>query len=126
MSSVSKSAMIAFLVLVVCLMALPAFAADGTTAAAPAGAATTGAGYVAPTNFPIGTGLAVIGAGLCIVGAGIGIGRIGGSACESIARQPEMAAAVQTAMIIAAALIEGLAFFALIICFLNFFLGGNK
>ena len=80
----------------------------------------------APSNFPIGSGLAVVGAGLAILGAGIGIGRIGGSACESIARQPEMAAAVQTAMIIAAALIEGLAFFALIICFLNFFLGGTS
>ena len=77
----------------------------------------------APSNFPVGTGLAIIGGGLAILGAGIGIGKIGGSACESIARQPEMAAAVQTAMIIAAALIEGLTFFALIICFLNFFLG---
>jgi F-type H+-transporting ATPase subunit c len=108
--------MIAFLVLVVCLMALPAFAAEGTPA-------TSTAAVSAPSNFPVGAGLAVIGAGLSILGAGIGIGRIGGSACESIARQPEMAAAVQTAMIIAAALIEGLAFFALIICFLNFFLG---
>ena len=63
------------------------------------------------------TGLAAIGAGLAIIGAGIGIGRIGGSACEAIARQPEMAGKIQTAMIIAAALIEGAAFFALIICF---------
>lgn len=116
----SKSALIACLVLVVCLMALPALAAEGTPAT---GAAAPVAAVSAPSNFPIGAGLAVIGAGLSILGAGIGIGRIGGSACESIARQPEMAAAVQTAMIIAAALIEGLAFFALIICFLNFFLG---
>ncbi len=64
------------------------------------------------------TGIAAIGAGLAVLGAGIGIGRIGGSACESIARQPEMAAKVQTAMIIAAALIEGAAFFALLLCFL--------
>ena len=64
------------------------------------------------------TGIAAIGAGLAILGAGLGIGRIGGSACESIARQPEMAAKVQTAMIIAAALIEGAAFFALLICYL--------
>jgi F-type H+-transporting ATPase subunit c len=111
--------MIAFLVLVVCLLALPALAAEGTPATAPA----TAPAVAAPSVFPVGAGLAVIGAGLSILGAGIGIGRIGGSACESIARQPEMAAAVQTAMIIAAALIEGLAFFALIICFLNFFLG---
>jgi len=64
------------------------------------------------------TGIAAIGAGLTILGAGLGIGRIGGSACESIARQPEMAQKVQTAMIISAALIEGAAFFALIVCFL--------
>ena len=64
------------------------------------------------------TGIAAIGAGLAILGAGLGIGRIGGSACESIAHQPEMAAKVQTAMIIAAALIEGAAFFALLICYL--------
>ncbi len=63
------------------------------------------------------TGLAAIGAGLAILGAGLGIGRIGGSACEAMARQPETAAKIQTAMIIAAALIEGAAFFALIICF---------
>ena len=64
------------------------------------------------------TGIAAIVAGLAILGAGLGIGRIGGSACESIARQPEMAGKVQTAMIIAAALIEGAAFFALLICYL--------
>jgi len=45
----------------------------------------------------------------------LGIGRIGGSACESMARQPEMAAKIQTAMIISAALIEGAAFFALLL-----------
>ena len=63
-------------------------------------------------------GIAAIGAGLAILGAGMGIGRIGGSACESIARQPEVAAKVQTAGIIFAALIEGAAFFALLVCFL--------
>ena len=62
--------------------------------------------------------IAGIGAGLAILGAGVGIGRIGGSACESVARQPEMAAKVQTVGIIFAALIEGAAFFALLICFL--------
>lgn len=55
-----------------------------------------------------------IGMGLAVLGAGIGIGRIGGSACESIARQPEMAGNIQTAMIIAAALIEGAAFAAIL------------
>lgn len=62
--------------------------------------------------------IAGIGAGLAILGAGVGIGRIGGSACESVARQPEMAKQVQTVGIIFAALIEGAAFFALLICFL--------
>ena len=57
-----------------------------------------------------------IGAGLAIVGAGLGIGRIGGSAVEAMARQPEMAGNIQTGMIIAAALIEGATFFALIVC----------
>lgn len=56
-----------------------------------------------------------IGAGLAIVGAGMGIGRIGGQAVEAIARQPEASGNIQTGMIIAAALIEGAAFFALIV-----------
>ena len=57
-----------------------------------------------------------IGAGLAVIGAGIGIGRIGGSACESIARQPDMAGKVQTAGIIFAALIEGAAFAGILLC----------
>ena len=57
-----------------------------------------------------------VGAGLAVVGAGIGIGRIGGAACESIARQPEMAGNVQSAGIIFAALIEGAAFAAILLC----------
>jgi F-type H+-transporting ATPase subunit c len=61
---------------------------------------------------------AALGAGLVIIGAGLGIGRIGGQAVESMARQPEMAGSIQTAMIIAAALIEGATFFALIVCML--------
>jgi len=60
--------------------------------------------------------MATIGVGLVVIGAGLGIGRIGGSATESIARQPEMVGAIQTAMIISAALIEGAALFGLIIC----------
>lgn len=60
-----------------------------------------------------------VGAGLTLIGAGLGIGRIGGSAVESIARQPEAGGAIQTAMIVSAALIEGAAFFALVICFQN-------
>jgi F-type H+-transporting ATPase subunit c len=58
---------------------------------------------------------AAIGAGLAVIGAGIGIGKIGGSAMEGIARQPEAAGKIQTAMIIAAALIEGVAFFGVVV-----------
>jgi len=58
-----------------------------------------------------------IGAGLAILGAGLGIGRIGGSAVEGISRQPDAAGSIQTGMIIAAALIEGAALFALVIMF---------
>ena len=56
---------------------------------------------------------AIVGAGLILIGAGLGIGRIGGSAMEAIARQPEASGKIQIAMIIAAALIEGLGFAAL-------------
>lgn len=56
------------------------------------------------------------GAGLVAIGAAYGIGRLAGSALESMARQPEVAGSIQTAMIIAAALIEGFTFFALYIC----------
>jgi F-type H+-transporting ATPase subunit c len=60
-----------------------------------------------------------IGAGLITIGGGYGIGRLAASALESMARQPEVAGNIQTAMIIAAALIEGFTFFALVICFLG-------
>ena len=66
----------------------------------------------------IGAGLSAVGAGLAIVGAGVGIGRIGASSVEGIARQPEAAGTIRMNMIIAAALIEGVAFFALILCML--------
>jgi F-type H+-transporting ATPase subunit c len=57
-----------------------------------------------------------IGIGLVIIGAGLGIGKLTASAVESMARQPELAGQIQTAMIISAALIEGVTFFALIVC----------
>ncbi|MCD4769909.1 MAG: ATP synthase F0 subunit C [Bacteroidales bacterium] len=59
--------------------------------------------------------LAAVGAGLAVIGAGLGIGRIGGQAMEAIARQPEAASKIQTAMIISAALIEGAALFAIVV-----------
>jgi len=63
-----------------------------------------------------------IGAGIAAIGAGIGIGHIGGSAMESIARQPEAVGDIRTNMIIAAALIEGVAFFAIVVCLLILFI----
>ena len=57
-----------------------------------------------------------LGAALTIIGAGWGFGRIGAAALESMARQPEVAGRVQTAMIVIAALLEGATFFALVIC----------
>lgn len=57
-----------------------------------------------------------LGAGLVVIGAAYGIGKLAGSAVESMARQPEVAGNIQVAMIIAAALIEGFTFYALFIC----------
>ena len=88
------------LVLVVLLLtAAPALAQTGTSYAF------TGSG--------IGSGL---GAAITIIGAGWGFGRIGAAALESMARQPEVAGRIQTAMIVIAALLEGATFFALIVC----------
>ncbi len=63
-------------------------------------------------------GLAAIGAGVAALAAGVGIGRIGGSALESMARQPEATGDIRANMIVAAALIEGVALFAVIVCLL--------
>jgi F-type H+-transporting ATPase subunit c len=93
------------------LVAAPAMAQDEAIAAtnqAKVGWATSGG-----MNFG-----AAFGAGLVIIGAAYGIGKIGANAVESMARQPEAAGNIQTAMIIAAALIEGATFFALIVCML--------
>jgi F-type H+-transporting ATPase subunit c len=66
--------------------------------------------------FVIMTGtMAAIGAGLAVIGAGLGIGRIGGSAMDAIARQPEAYPKIQIAMIIAAALVESAALFAIVV-----------
>ncbi|MBP7102804.1 MAG: ATP synthase F0 subunit C [Bacteroidales bacterium] len=59
-----------------------------------------------------------IGAGIAAIAAGIGIGNIGKSALESLARQPEVGGDIRTNMIISAALIEGVAFFAIVVCML--------
>ncbi|MBO4874709.1 MAG: ATP synthase F0 subunit C [Bacteroidales bacterium] len=61
------------------------------------------------------TTIASLGAGLAVLGAGLGIGKIGSAAMDAIARQPEAAGKVQTAMIIAAALVEGVALFGVVV-----------
>ena len=66
-----------------------------------------------------GLGIAAIGAGLAAIGAGIGIGRIGGSALEAMARQPDLAGKIQTVMLIAAALVEGAALFGIVVAMLQ-------
>lgn len=86
---------LAIMVVAVLTIATPAFAADGGTSISFSGA---------------------IGCGIIAIGSGLGIGKLASSALESMARQPEVANNIQTAMIIAAALIEGFTFYALYIC----------
>lgn len=70
---------------------------------------------LADANAIMGAG---IGAGVAALGAGVGIGRIGGSALEAIARQPEATGDIRANMIVAAALVEGAVFFAIVLCLL--------
>ncbi|MBE0651491.1 MAG: ATP synthase F0 subunit C [Bacteroidales bacterium] len=77
---------------------------------------------VAATLTPFAKMGAGIGAGLAAIGAGVGIGPIGRGAVEAIARQPEAVGDIRSNMIISAALIEGVAFFAIVICLLIIFL----
>ena len=67
-------------------------------------------------NFALGYLAAGLGAGLAVLGAGFGIGKIGASAMEGTARQPSAGGDIRTSMIIAAALIEGVALFAEVVC----------
>ena len=67
----------------------------------------------------MGGSIAAIGAGLAVIGAGIGIGQIGGHAMDAIARQPEAQSKIQTTMIIAAALVEGVALFGVVVALLG-------
>ena len=78
-------------------------------------AAEAGAPPAAESGSTLGKMGGAIGAGLAVIGAGLGIGRIGGSAVESMARQPEMAGTINTAMIVSAALIEGATLFAVVV-----------
>jgi F-type H+-transporting ATPase subunit c len=96
MAHVNKLVRIVGLVFVLLLVASPVFAQTGNAA----GVINSGA----------------VGAGLVCIGSAYGIGKLASSAVESMARQPEVAGSIQTAMIIAAALIEGFTFYAIIVC----------
>ena len=103
----NKLSRIALLCVLCLLVASPVMAAGDPGAAGAGATGTSGYSILAGSAF---------GAGLIILGAGFGIGKIGATAVESMARQPEVAGNIQGAMIIAAALIEGATFFALIVC----------
>jgi F-type H+-transporting ATPase subunit c len=93
----------------VAMMASPAAAQEGAAAPATTTVAATQDGSLISFS-------GALGAGLVTIGAAYGIGKLASAALESMARQPEVAGSIQTAMIIAAALIEGFTFFALYIC----------
>lgn len=99
-----------FLIAATTVLAAPALALAADPAVGP---------VVEGGGVSTGSGLAVIGAGLAVLGAGLGIGRIGGNALEGIARQPEASGKIFTPMIVAAALIEGAALFAVVVAFLK-------
>nr|ABM53535.1 putative ATP synthase C subunit [uncultured bacterium CBNPD1 BAC clone 543] len=91
----------------------------GTVCATAAQAADPVAPAASAANWGVGIG-AGLACGLAAIGAGFGIGRIGGSAVESIARQPEMAGRIFINMLLTAAFVEGVALFAVVAGFLNF------
>ncbi len=100
---------------VMLVVAAPVFAQEGGAAG------TTGA---AAAKQPLIEFSQYFGLGLTVIGAAYGIGKLASSAYEGMSRQPEVAGNIQTAMIIAAALIEGFTFFALYICMVGNAMGG--
>ncbi len=102
-----------FAMFVFALLAMPA-----VQAMAQAPAAQGPSNEQTSTGYGVMMGLAAVGAGLAIMGAGRGIGQIGGSAVEAIARQPEATGQISQAMIISAALIEGATLFAVVVALL--------
>jgi F-type H+-transporting ATPase subunit c len=113
-NKLSKFAVLCFALFIVCAPMI-VFAADSMPASTDT---TITEETTTVSDFGFARMGAAIGCGLTIIGCGLGIGKIGAGAVESMARQPELAGGIQTAMIIAAALIEGVTFFALIICLL--------
>ena len=104
----AKLSILSIVALLACAMTAMAQTEEG---AAPAASNVTA---VAPQDSFVITNY--LGIGLVVIGASYGIGKLAASALEGMARQPEVAGSIQTAMIIAAALIEGFTFFALILC----------
>ncbi|MFO0910543.1 MAG: ATP synthase F0 subunit C [Isosphaeraceae bacterium] len=109
-----KSAVLAFAALV---LLQGAALAQGTGFTATSAADAARVAYAGQPHHAF-SDLRAVGVGLIIIGAALGIGGLAKAAVESMARQPETAGNIQTAMIIAAALIEGVTFFALIIVML--------
>lgn len=105
MNKVAKLLLLGFCVLF--LAAAPVLAADQPG---------SGGGAAKAGGTALIEGMKYIGVGLVVIGAAFGIGRLASSAYEGMSRQPEVANSIQTAMIIAAALIEGFTFYALFIC----------
>jgi F-type H+-transporting ATPase subunit c len=104
---VNRTARIVLVAVALLLVASPALAQEAGAVARPASG-----------GFPIYLGSAFA-AGMVILGAAYGISRIGATAVDSMARQPEVAGNIQMAMIVSAALIEGATFFALIVCMIK-------
>ena len=121
----NRLARIAVILLVVCFVLSPALVLAADDGAVNASASELAAKYAADKATSksmygyLGIG---IGAGLAAIGGGIGIGMLSSSVVDASARQPEMAGKLLTTMFIAAALIEGLALFALVICILCLFM----
>ena len=109
-------------VLLLLAVGVTAQAADAGAVAETAGAA-AGAGMAGLVD--IGKGLAVVGAGLAAVGAGVGIGLVGGSACEAVARQPEAVGLIRQNMLVCAAMIEGVALLGAVMGLLVLFVVGS-
>ena len=110
------------------LLLLPAMSLAQAVNAGVAGPASPAGPNVAAqssSNYGIDLIGAGIGAGIAVLGGGLGVGAIGGRACEAIARQPEAGGRIFTTMIISAALIEGFTFFAIVVCLLGWVTAGH-
>lgn len=105
MNKISAKLVLGFIVVGFVLMFSPAAFAQDAAAADAAAASSSGLAKMG----------GAIGAGLAVIGCGLGIGRVGGSATEAMARQPEAAGQINTAMIVTAAMIEGATLFAVVV-----------